>query len=310
MPAPPPSPPRLLTRDGKATALRIGLRKSYWADLYHFLITTSWAGLIGLLVGFFVLSNLLFALGYLAGSPCIENARPGSFEDLFFFSVQTMGTIGYGKMSPVTFWSHLLMMIEVLVGYLWLAMATGLIFAKFSRPTARVLFSQVGVVGPRDGVPTLMFRLANERGNQIVEAQVRVVLARIETTTEGETLRRFHDLPLARERNAIFALSWTLMHPITPSSLLHGVTPETFAAWDAQFVISVIGLDETISQTVHARTSYVASDILWNHRFVDLFSQLADGRGAMDFRNFHKTEPLAPALRQPLEAAVAGAGDV
>ena len=295
MAAPAPLPPsRVLDRAGKSTAVRIGLAKSYRSDLYHFLMTTSWPGLIALIAGFFVAANLVFALGYLAGGPCIENARPGSFEDLFFFSVQTMGTIGYGKMSPVTLWSHLLMMVEVLVGYLWLAMATGLIFAKFSRPTARVLFSRVGVIAPRDGVPTLMFRMANERGNQIVEAQVRVVLARSETTAEGETLRRFHDLTLARDRNAIFALSWTVMHPITPSSLLHGVTAETLAAWDAQFVISLVGLDETISQTVHARCSYVADDILWNHRFLDLFSRLPDGRGAMDYRNFHRTEPLPP----------------
>jgi inward rectifier potassium channel len=269
-------------------------RRPSFNDLYHFLVAAPWRWLIGLVVAAYAAANLLFALLYLAGGDCIENARPGSFADAFFFSVQTMATIGYGKLIPRTAYANSLVTLEALIGMLFVAMSTGLIFSKFARPAARVLFSNVAVVTPRDGVPTLQFRMANERANQIVEAQVRLMLTRDEVTREGETLRRFYDLPLARDRNAIFALTWTAMHAITPDSLLHGETAESLAASKTEFVVSLVGTDETIAQTIHARWSYLPAEIVWNARFADILTVLPDGRRLVDYARFHDTVPVAP----------------
>jgi len=260
-------------------------------DAYFLLITRSWPWLLAVLAGLYVGVNVLFALAYLACGDCIENARAGSFADAFFFSVQTLATIGYGTWAPRTFGGHVLVVVEAFAGLLGFALATGLAFSKFSRPTARVLFSAVAVVAPRDGVPCLMFRMANERGNQIVEAEVHAVLARDETTAEGESVRRFHDLTLLRRRNALFALTWTAVHPITPASPLADATPEGLASSEAEIVVSLVGLDETVSQTVHARHVYPASAVRWGVRFADVVSRLPGGGRRIDLRAFHDVVP-------------------
>ena len=261
-------------------------------DLYYLLVDSPWPRLLAIIAALFLIANALFALGYLAGGDAIENARPGSFADAFFFSVQTMGTIGYGRLAPGTAWSNLLVTLEVMTGVLGLAMVTGLVFAKFSRVTARVVFSRVAVVTRHDGVLSLMFRMANARGNQIVEAQVRVVLARDETTAEGETMRRFHDLPLVRDRNPLFTLTWTAIHPITATSPLFGATPEELAAVGAEIVVSLVGIDETVSQTIHARHAYAASEIVWGARLRDILRrQPGGGRTQVDYARFHDVEP-------------------
>jgi inward rectifier potassium channel len=197
-------------------------------DLYHFLVTCSWPALIGLIAAAFTFANLLFAAGYYFDQG-IENARSGSFADMFFFSVQTMATIGYGKMEPVTLFSNLLVSIEAFVGLLALALMTGLVFSKFSRPTARIRFSRYIVIGPRDGVHSLMIRAANLRANRIVEADMHVVLARQEVTAEGDTIRRLYDLQMTRSRSSMFALSWTAVHQIVEGSPLFGQTRESMA---------------------------------------------------------------------------------
>lgn len=245
-------------------------------DLYHRLLTSSWPALLLLVVGVFVTANGLFALVYMLDGG-IAHARPGSFIDAFFFSVQTMATIGYGTMAPASTFANVLVCVEALSGLLALAIITGLVFARFSRPTARVRFSRVAAVSRRDRVPSLMFRMANERANRIVEAEVHVVLARQETTAEGESVRRFHDLALARGRNALFSLSWTVIHPITEQSALFGETPQSLSAARAQIVASLTGLDESFLQTVHARYIWDAEEIVWNARFVDILEETPDG---------------------------------
>ena len=262
-------------------------------DLYHFLVSSSWPRLLSLLVVAFLGANALFALAYLLEPAGIENARPGSFADAFFFSVQTMGTVGYGKMAPQTLYTNALVTLEVFVGLLGLAMVTGLTFAKFSRPTARVLFSRQAVVAPHDGVPSLMFRMANARGNNIVEAQVHVVFAVNETTVEGVSMRRFYDLELARRQSALFALSWTAIHPLTEQSPLHGLSPAALEAAEGEVVVSLLGLDETFSQTVHARHRYAPRDIVWDARFADILVRGPDGRRSVDYAHFHQVLPLA-----------------
>jgi inward rectifier potassium channel len=261
------------------------------ADLYHHLLTTTWPRLIGLLTMLYVVANGLFALAYLAEPQSIENARPGSFVDAFFFSVQTMATIGYGRMVPRTLWGNMLVTVEALVGLLGVAMVTGLMFAKFSRPTARVLFSRSAIVAPFEGTPSLMFRMGNARGNNIVEAQVHVVLARNEVTAEGESMRRFHDLELARRQSALFTLSWTAIHPITETSPLRGATPATLQAVDAEIIVSLLGFDEHFSQTVHARHFYRPSDIMWDARFVDILPLRSGVTRRLDYAHFHDVVP-------------------
>jgi inward rectifier potassium channel len=293
-----PTPPvRLVARNTQQDRIeRVGLSHRHFSDLYHHLLAGRWWRIAATVLAFYLGSNVLFALLYLIGGNNIENARPGSFEDAFFFSVQTMATIGYGRFSPVTLWGHVLVTVEALCGLVGLALVTGLVFAKFSRPTARVMFSRVAVVAPWDGRLSLLFRMANERANQIVEAQLRLVLARSEVTREGIPLRRFYDLVLQRQRTAIFALTWTAIHPIDEHSPLFGQTPESLAAAEAELIASLTGIDETFSQTVHARWSYIASDLRWGARFVDILSRSPDGRRRVDYTRFHEVVPIeAPA---------------
>ena len=261
-----------------------------FTDFYHHLLTSSWPALLLQIVIAFVVINMLFALGYYLDGG-IENARPGRFSDVFFFSVETIATIGYGKMSPVTITSEILMSVEAVCGLINFALITGLIFAKFSRPTARVRFSRVAVISKRDGVPSLMFRMANVRSSQIVEAQIHVAFSRDERTREGEYVRRFYDLDLARYRNAIFAYSWTAIHPIQPGSPFYGATPEELIKAQANLTVSLTGIDEVFSQTVYARYSYEAADIIWGARLADIINETAEHGVRFDYANFDEVEP-------------------
>lgn len=272
--------------------IRKGVSHSKWKDPYHLILTINWPGFFGLAVVSYIATNTLFALLYLAGGDSIKNARPGSFLDAFFFSVQTMATIGYGAMYPQTDYANILVSIEALVGLMGVAMVTGLMFARFSRPTARVLFSNVAVITPHNGVPTLIFRTANERSNQIVEAQIGVSLLRNEVTTEGESMRRFYDLKLVRNQTRNFSLSWTVMHQIDESSPLFGETAESLTEAEMDIVVTLTGLDETVSQVIHARHYYLAEEVLWNMRFVDIFHTKSDGRRVIDYNRFHDVIPL------------------
>ncbi len=283
--------PKLLTPDAQVRFSRIGLPRQPLNDLYHSLLRASWPKLLALLVGLYVLANALFATAYLLTGG-IENARADSFADHFFFSVQTMATIGYGSMAPRTLVAHVLVSAEALVGLLGVALVTGLTFTKFARPTARVIFSRVVVIGPRDGVPSLMFRMANGRTNQIVEAQLSVALARDEVTKEGESIRRFHDLRLARDHSILFALTWTAVHPITEASPLYGATPESLRAAQASLIVSLTGIDDAYAQTVHSRHAYSDDEVLFGHRFVDVIERRPDGRRSIDYRRFHDAVAL------------------
>ena len=285
---------RLVQREPIDRVVAIGLRNPWLGDFYHQLLTLPWSAFLLGLGAVYLGLNVLFAELYLLGGGAIANARPGAFADAFFFSVETISTIGYGQMSPATLYGNMVMTVEAMVGLTFLAVAAGLVLARFTRPTARVIFSKVAVVTPFNGIPTLSFRLANERRNQILEAQVSVTLVRDERTGEGEWIRRFYDLQLGRQRSPIFAMSFTVMHPIDAASPLANATPSSFATEAVEIVVTFTGLDETISQPVHARTSYLAHEVLWDHRFVDVFTQTKDGRLAIDYRRFHDTEPLQP----------------
>ncbi len=289
-------PPRLIARGRADEILAIGLPRPWFRDLYHFALRISWSRFLLLGISLYIAANAVFALLYLIPGDAITNAQPGSLADAFFFSIETMATIGYGVMAPATFYANLLMTVETGVGLMLIAVATGLVFARFSRPTARVLFSRVAVIAPHNGVPTLSFRAANLRHNQILQAVVNVVLLRDEETQEGEMIRRFYDLKLARQRSPVFAMTFTVMHAIDRDSPLYGATAGTLQEQNAELIVTGTGIDETMAQPVHVRTSYLPHEILWSHRFVDLFGWTEDGRRVIDYRRFHDTVAL-PAAR-------------
>jgi inward rectifier potassium channel len=266
---------------------RIGFETSGWRDTYHFLMTIPVIGLLLLLAGAWITANGVFACLYLFFPDDIAHAHPGSFADAFFFSVQTMATIGYGDMYPQSLAANLIATAETVYGMMTIALSTGLLFARVSRPTARVTFSRIAVVDRFDGAPHLMFRVANQRRNQIVEAQMKFYVLRLERSPEGHEMRRFHDLPLVRDHTPVFGLTWTVMHRIDAASPIHDVTPETMAAEDMSFVCTMTGVDETFAQTIYARYAYNVDTLRWEARFADIFTVHPDGRRAVDYTRFH-----------------------
>ncbi len=262
-------------------------------DLYHWLIRKPWWAALGIIVLNFLVANLVFAVGYaLVGG--VHGMREGSVLDGFFFSVQTIGTLGYGAMYPESIAAHSLVVIEVVVGILSTALATGLVFTKFSTPRPRVFFTKTAVVCLYDGVPTLMIRVGNERSDHVIDARMRMVLTRSEKTKEGQTFYRNRDLRLAREHAPTFRRGATMMHAIDETSPLHGETPESLAESDAEITATIIGLDGTTSQTVYAGTSYFADEILFGRRMADTVTELPDGRVQIDLTKFDETLPIEP----------------
>jgi inward rectifier potassium channel len=294
--------PRPVSLMRRPRAARIAIIKGQDAgrfmDFYHGVLTTSWPGFVARLAALFLTINLVFAILYLADRGGISNARPGSFADAFFFSVQTLGTLGYGVMAPRTLYTNILVTGESFAGILIIALFAGMIFARFSRPFARVVFSRNAVVTSFDGKPTLMFRAANQRGNSILDASVTVSLAGNYTTREGHTMRRFQELKPLRASNPLFALSWTVMHSIDESSPLYNLGMAELIEHDMEIVVTLSGMDETISARIYARYSYLAEEILWHRRFVDVVSVTPSGQRMVDLDHFHDTEALVMEISQ------------
>ena len=277
---------------GQRVAIVKGQDYGRFTDFYHGILTVSWPWFFLELLAAFIAVNLIFATFYVGDPGGIANARPGSFADAFFFSVQTLGTLGYGVMAPKTLWANLLVTLESFSGILTIALFTGIIFARFSRPIARVVFSKVAVVAMFDGIPTLMFRAANQRGNSILDAEVHVSLASQYTTREGVNIRRFQELKLVRPRNPLFALSWTIMHALDETSPMHGLGLAEMLERDMELVVMLSGTDETINDRIYARHSYVAEEILWHKRFVDVISVTPSGQRMVDLHHFHDTRDI------------------
>jgi inward rectifier potassium channel len=261
-------------------------------DFYHWLWVISWAKFFFLISLFFLLINFVFAFAYFTIADGIANAKPGSFSDAFFFSVQTLSTIGYGAMYPQSVLAQILVTIEVLIGLILVTTGTGLIFARFARPQARILFSNKAVICPFDGIPTLMFRVANQRNNRIIEARIQVSLLKTQVSQEGIELRRLYDLQLLRSQSPSFRLSWLVMHPIDETSPLYGVTTTSLAQLEGTIIVILTGLDETFSQTIHSRYLYYVNDLHWSMRFVDVLYKSDDGSYTIDYQRFHEITPL------------------
>ncbi len=294
------------SRPPQDRVVRVGWRALRHRDLYHWFLTLPLPAVAALCTGGYLALNLLFAFLYFIRPGSVASAHPGSFADAFFFSVQSIATIGYGNMYPATRYANVLVTIESVTGLLYFALITGLLFTRFSRPTARVRFSRFAVIAPYEGVPTLMFRMANERRNQILQAQLQVTLLRAEHSTEGVPMWRQRDLTLVRSHSSFFSLTWTIFHRIDETSPLWGETKESLAKGDAEIVVLLAGVDEVLSQTVYARYTYDTADIRWGHRFADILSADTSGgeeRVTVDMTRFHDIEPVAPAETTALRRA-------
>lgn len=295
-------PARATAADSSGDILVVGQETTVLRDLYHAVLRARWSvALLGLTAVFLVL-NLCFAVLYMELGG-VAHARPHSLSDAFFFSVQTMGTIGYGAMYPETTVANVVVVIEAVTSLVVTAMATGLVFAKFSRSNARVAFTSKLVISPMHGVPTLAFRAGNRRGNLVVEAQLRLAMVRTEQLPEGGTFYRMVDLELTRDRSPAFSRSWTVMHQIKPGSPLWGMTPEKMQAEEVEIMASLNGLDETSMQALHARHRWLAADVVWGGRHVDVLSELPDGRLLLDLRKFDAVEPTRPTEAFPYPRA-------
>ena len=269
----------------------IGRHFAPWEDFYHALLSASWPSFFGFAALVFFLINAIFAILYAIEPDSLANARSQNVEDAFYFSVQTFATIGFGFMAPVTRWSNLLVVVESFFGILTTALVTGLAFARLARPTARVLFSQNAVITPFNGEPHIMFRMANWRHNSLAEAQLSVILLVLERTQEGHEMRIPVQIPLVRSGSSMFMLSWTAMHRITPESPFYG--PDAFdklRAKKAEIFLTLIGTDETLGQTIHARHRYGLDDVVVGARFVDVLKVMPDGTRQLDYRGFHRVE--------------------
>ena len=299
---------RLLNRDGSFNVARTGL--SWWAslNLYHWLLTISWLKFLSIVSLAYLALNLLFAGAYMLCGPdalysSTNDGVPNAFLRAFFFSVETFATIGYGHISPAGLPANLVVTVESLVGLLGFALATGLLFSRFSRPTAQVIFSQNAVIAPYQDVTAFMFRIANGRTNQLIELEAKVLFARFEHD-DGRKVRRFYPLRLERDKVTFFPLSWTIVHPIDQSSPLYGLAGDDFKQSGAEFLILLTGIDETFSQTVHTRSSYGAEDLICNARFVTDFKlPTKDEMLTIDIKRLHVIERLDVAPAQSAQAS-------
>lgn len=285
---------RFLNRDGTFNVVRRGLSFIRSQNTYHWILTISWTKFFFIVSAGYFAANIAFAFGYvLCGPDALRGVEGNTLADrlseAFFFSVQTLATIGYGRVSPNGLAANILVTIEALTGLLGFALATGLLFSRVSRPSAKILFSNQAIIAPYKNTTAFEFRIANERSNQLIEVEATVTLSRLETD-QGVHIRRFYDLPLERKRVVFLPLHWVIVHRIDASSPLYGVTAEEFEASDAEFLILLTAVDETFAQTVHARSSYKHHEVVWGAKFRDMFLPADDGMLSIDMRRLHEIE--------------------
>ena len=282
----------------KARVVRLGGREiivsesqhlSFWADISHRSMTASWPSFIAGAALVFVAFNAIFALFYWIADQPISNVPGGAYIDYLYFSIETLSTAGYGDMHPQTHYGHFVAAVELFTGIFSMSLMTGLIFARFSRPSARLLFADHPVISSHEGKPTLMIRFVNERHNIIGNATAKLWLLRNEVSLEGGSFRRFYELALVRSEHPALALSWTLYHVLDEQSPLYGLNAEDFAAADVSLVAVVSGYDVVAAQTIHARKSYDYPAIRFGQRYADILERAEDGRLRIDYGRFHET---------------------
>src|ERR1700738_5173517 len=288
----------LSERTPKARVVRLGGREiivaegqhlGVWADISHRCMTASWPSFIGGAVLVLVLFNAIFAGLYWIGDQPIANVPGGAYIDYLYFSIETLSTAGYGDMHPQTHYGHFVSAVELFTGIFSMSLMTGLIFARFSRPNARLLFADNAVISNHEGKLTLMVRFVNERHNIIANAGANLWLLRNEMSLEGREFRRFYELPLVRNEHPALALSWTLYHVIDEQSPLYGLDADDLAASGVSLVVVVSGYDVVAAQPVHARRSYDHDEIRFGQHYADILDSSEDGRIRIDYGRFHET---------------------
>ncbi len=285
---------------GRSRFLVKNLNQSWYTDVYHYLLAITWRRLLGLFFLFYLGTNALFGFLFWLGGNDISNARPGSYADDFWFSVQTYSTIGYGAMAPVTTYAHVLVTLEAFAGMMALALGTGIVFAKFSRPTARVAFSDKVCVHLRNGRPVLEFRLANQRRGSLSDATMKFSVVRDEVTAEGQPMRRSSPLELERSHMPVLSLAWNCIHVLDEHSPLYGLCPGDTMDRISGFIAILAAHDDTMGDTVHARQWYAAEDVLHNMRFVDMIDTKSEpGIISIDHALLNEVGPI-PASLLPL----------
>ncbi len=288
---------RFLNRDGTFNVRKTGISEYSTRNLYHFLLTMSWAQFLGLVLLLFFLSNVAFGLIYSAlGAESLVDVSAVPTANIFlrgfFFSVQTFATIGYGTIQPVGIVPNLLVTIESYYSLLVNALITGLVFARFSRPTAKIIFSRSAVVAPYKGRNGFMFRIVNSRKNQLIEVTAQVLFTRF-VEEGGETVRRFDLLRLEREKVSFLPLAWTIVHPIDEKSPLYNLTESEFETSDAEVLIVLSAMDETFAQTVHARSSYKLKEIKFGYKFANIYNEIKNDEPiSIDIRKLSNVEKV------------------
>jgi inward rectifier potassium channel len=279
-------------RSGRVEFLKINAAARDWRDSYHWILSLRWPAFIAVILLVYLIINLLFATAYTLGGPCIGEMTPGSFPQALFFSIETLATVGYGHNYPANVYGHIVVSCEIIVAMFWFAVITGLIFVRFSRPTARILFSDSILIGNFDGRQSVMFRVANLRHTSMVEASFRLTFSRDERVQEGELVRRFYELKLFPERMISFPAALTIRHTIDERSPLHGETRESLEASDAFFLASTVSIETVMAASVQSQKDYSYEDIRWDERFVDMYNELEGGQLEVDYARLHETEPV------------------
>lgn len=281
-------------RAGPLEFLKLNVEKWGWRDAYQWLLGLSWPQFALFVGAVYVTLNLLFAALYFLGGDCVAKMRPGSFPDAFFFSVQTLATVGYGHMYPSSLYGNIVTTVEIMSGLFLIAVMTGLIFVRFSRPTAHIVFSRSVVIAPLNGQLTLMLRIGNLHHHSMVEAEFRILFNRDEPLLEGGDFRYFYELKLHFQRLPSFPAALTLRHVIDETSPLYGATPESLESGRVTFIASVVGIDPVIPATVQTQKAYTSQDVRFGERFVEMYTDTHDGKLTVDYARLHDTEPVEP----------------
>lgn len=287
---------RLLNRDGSFNVERTGY--SFWDALssYHELVTMSWPKFYSLVLLVYLVVNGIFGGLYFAcgpGTVVSQTTRAdATLKDIFFYSVETISTIGSNTFVATGTAANTVQAVELLTGLMGFAVIAGLVFARFSRPTARILYSDYAVIAPYRGITAFEFRVANGRNNQMIEVNAKVLFTRFENV-DGRPLRKYYQLSLERDNVVFFPLSWTVVHPIDDNSPLKGLSREELVASNAEFLVLMQGIDETFATNVHSRSSYRMDEVICNAKFADVFSGMKERNLTVDMRKFSKVEKVS-----------------